>query len=223
MSPNKAYAPTSPNKIYTLRPGSLRCHRVLGPARQRCPAPGQAGAWFCRARAGAPGRFWLAVKTRPAKTSCKFNVGRHAVAVSFALKKTLFYILIISPFLSEARNTKPADAWVKSKYELYFEDTDKIVHDFLNRRKRFGLPESVATKKSDAAVAKEFRSWVKGNKSEILFQDERLIALIYYYVDSLGGNDLVKKPAILIDQNDEWVEFNPEVIEDNLLLTARSF
>ena len=67
---------TAANKIYTLRRGSLSCHRVLGPTRQGCPSPGQAGAWFCRARAGASGRFWLPVKTRQAKTSRKIHAVR---------------------------------------------------------------------------------------------------------------------------------------------------
>jgi len=44
---------TAHNKIYTLRRGSLRCHRVLGPTRQRSLRPAKRELGF----AGLASRF----------------------------------------------------------------------------------------------------------------------------------------------------------------------
>jgi hypothetical protein len=76
--PGSQGATTSENKIYTLRPGSLRCHRVLGPPRPEIADKAQAGRLLCALPRGAPGRFSLAAKMQQVKTSCKFHVRRHA-------------------------------------------------------------------------------------------------------------------------------------------------
>jgi len=48
---------TSDNKIYKLRPGSLRCHPVLGLARQKIADKAQAGRLFCALPRAASGTF----------------------------------------------------------------------------------------------------------------------------------------------------------------------